>query len=426
MIDASDMPQSAVKARSRAGLGKTVSILRDAVFAVLAVFLTLALLEIGMRAAGVRYQSSFFRTNWDRGYVYRPNAAGWWIGNDRIYTRINSHGQHDREHSFAKPPGVIRIAVVGSSYVSGMQVLPKDNFVYLLERFLNSRANIKQRVETLNFGVDAYSIVQSYYALQEDVWQYHPDIVIFNITNIDLLDTTRDTAWNRWGTYRPFFEIDAKGEVVPDRLSRMRPKLTSAELEAEDRRNELLNRSELALASNSAYYKALARLTPKPIAPDPYTSNPDYQFVLSLSPPPGNGPMEKDWDILEALLPKFKRSAERHGADLWIVSTGIPEQENPDPAFREAFQKKIGVADLYYWDKRVDAIAQADGIHSLRLPPLMADYATKHNVYLHGFFYTPPGTGHWNAKGNEVAAGFIADDLLKSSRFFKNSQRTEP
>ncbi len=382
---------------------------------------TLVLIEGGLRAAGVRYQSSFFRTDWTRGYVYRPNAQGWWVHDDVLYDQINSQGHHDRVHTLAKPAGVIRIAVIGSSYVGGMQVTPDNNFVYLLEGLLNSRPGATQRVETLNFGIDAYSVVQTFYALK-DVWQFHPDIVIFNITHIDLLDAMRETAWNKWGS-RPFFELDANGEVVPDRITRLIPVPTPAQLDAQDRWNDLLNRSHLALASNAAYYKALARLTKKPPErPDPYTSNPDYQYILPLAPPPLNGPMEKNWQILQALVPQFKRLAEQHGAELWFVSTGMPPQEYPDPAFRERFRKRVRATDLFYWDKRVDSIVRSNGLHSLRLAPLMADYATKHNVYLHGFFFTPCGDGHWNAKGNHVAAQFIADDLLKSSRLFKKSQ----
>ena len=122
---------------------------RDAFIALTAILLTLLLFEIGMLCAGARFQASFFKTDLTLGHAYRQNAKGWWVNENILYTHINSQGHHDREHTLAKT-AAIRIAVVGASYVGGMEVPIEKNFPYLLQDVPNFRLGNKRRVEVLN------------------------------------------------------------------------------------------------------------------------------------------------------------------------------------------------------------------------------------------------------------------------------------
>ena len=422
MVEAATRSRAVAKeheARSR----KILIVSRDASIAVIAAIITLALLEIGLRAAGVKYSGSFYTRDAERGYALRPYAEGWWINENPQYAKLNRLGYHDREHSIAKPPGVVRIAVVGSSYVSAPDVPVNRNFVSVLERLLNRHSEQKYTAEVFNFGVNAYCPVQSYYTLNKSVWRYSPDIILFVVSNIDILETCRDVAFRRQFNHRPFFELDSTGKIVPDRTSRSTPMPSRDQVEAEDRRNQFMNQYRLTTACNEALYKVSSRLEEEP--PErktAYASIFYYPHALTFLPPPRNGPMEQAWRVFEALVPELKLDSQKHDAELWLLSQGMPEQENPNPTIGEEFKRKVGADDLYYWDKRVDAIAQENGIHSLRLPPLMATYAAQHHVYLHGFFFTPPGQGHWNDKGNEVAGQLIAANLLESSKFFRSIQ----
>ena len=94
-----------------------------------------------------------------------------------------------------------------------------------------------------------------------------------------------------------------------------------------------------------------------------------------------------------------------------ILSTGI--QVNPDPAARAVFMRKLGLADLFYPGRRLAAFGSAAGIPVLDLGPPLQQLAERSHVYLHGFPNTPPGEGHWNARGHAAAASLVAGWLCR-------------
>lgn len=72
----------------------------------------LALAEVALRMAGFS-NPSFYTPDRQLGWTFRPGAAGWYRQEGEAYVRINSEGFRDREHTIAKPPGTMRIAVMG-------------------------------------------------------------------------------------------------------------------------------------------------------------------------------------------------------------------------------------------------------------------------------------------------------------------------
>src|SRR5438132_5599445 len=81
--------------------------------------------EIALRVAGYSYPE-FYQPDLSRGYALRPNMEGWYRKEGEAYVRINSDGLRDSEHSRAKPPNTIRIAVLGDSYPEAFPVAMED------------------------------------------------------------------------------------------------------------------------------------------------------------------------------------------------------------------------------------------------------------------------------------------------------------
>lgn len=108
----------------------------------------------------------------------RPNVSV--MFNDQILT-TNALGMRDRERTLAKPPGVLRIALLGPSHVMGSGVADDDTFTRLLEQRLNGpdAAAAGRKVEVLNFGVAAYALTQQLGILEERVLKFQPDVVVF-------------------------------------------------------------------------------------------------------------------------------------------------------------------------------------------------------------------------------------------------------
>jgi hypothetical protein len=81
----------------------------------------LGIAEIACRLLGYSFPA-FYTPNAALGYALLPPAEGWYRREGQTYVRINSEGLRDREHTKAKPPNTIRVAVIGDSYCEALQV----------------------------------------------------------------------------------------------------------------------------------------------------------------------------------------------------------------------------------------------------------------------------------------------------------------
>jgi hypothetical protein len=91
---------------------------------------------------------------------------------------INDLGYRDVNHPVSKPPGVLRIVVIGDSIAQGTGIKDeKAIFPRLLELNLRSRG---VPVEVQNFGVPGYNTQQEVATLMAKGLAYSPDIVILS------------------------------------------------------------------------------------------------------------------------------------------------------------------------------------------------------------------------------------------------------
>lgn len=89
---------------------------------------------------------------------------------------INSHGMADEELTLEKPPGVVRIAIVGDSVTSNLDLVDRQHiYPTLMEQ---CRLRDGRTVQTLNFGVNAYSLLQSLRMAQTRVPRFEPDVLV--------------------------------------------------------------------------------------------------------------------------------------------------------------------------------------------------------------------------------------------------------
>jgi hypothetical protein len=117
-----------------------------------------------------------------------PNFKGEYAGS---LITINRWGMRDRDLERAKPPGVCRIALVGSSVVMGFGVGDEETFARRLEQNLNNHSELaesQQQYQVLNFGVGKYSALQRAAQLEKVVLDFEPDVVLY-FTHQDELTT---------------------------------------------------------------------------------------------------------------------------------------------------------------------------------------------------------------------------------------------
>jgi hypothetical protein len=174
MSPPSPTPQSEQAAPSASVCALVGALFRLAV-AVLAVLGVLAgAAELALRAAGAKPAAAAERSNvvpdgWT-GFRLRPGVSG----EEAFVT--NDLGMHSpRSYALARPPGTLRVAVLGSSVVYGLATRFADTIPGVVERELQAAGH---RAEVLNFGTHAFTIVNLSALLQAYVHQFQPDVVV--------------------------------------------------------------------------------------------------------------------------------------------------------------------------------------------------------------------------------------------------------
>jgi hypothetical protein len=400
----------------------------------------LALGEVGLRVVGFS-RPSFYTSDPILGWTFRPGAEGWQREEGQAYVRINSEGFRDRDHAVAKPPGTVRIAVVGDSNTAAIQVAVDARFSSVLERELSRCPALRgKKPEVLNFGVDGYGTAQELLTLRYRVWKYSPDIVILCFTTgNDLRNNYRplneDPASLAEGivNYCPYFVYNGDRLVLDNSFlnnSRLRP----GAIWRHDLMADLMNRSRLLQLANtvadlgtvrSEQKEAQKRISQPGRKERAFGSGNSKASKLSNAVdqgeigldllayyPPQSEAWKQAWHVTEGLLVMTRDEVEEHGAEFWLMIASSGGQVNPDPAVRRRFMNYLGVDTLFYPDMRLQAFAEQQGIPVIALAPAFAAYAEEHHVYLHGFKNSH--IGHWNDLGHGLAGEILASQLCTS------------
>jgi lysophospholipase L1-like esterase len=147
--------------------------------------------ELVLRAAGVapRPAAEASTTVPDRftAFRLRPDVSG---EEPHVTNDLGLHAP--RAYSPSPAPGVLRVAVLGSSVVYGLNTSFRDTLPAAVERELSASG---LRAEALNFGTHAFTLVNVSALLQAYVHQLQPQVVV---VVMDL-----QVALPRWPALRP-------------------------------------------------------------------------------------------------------------------------------------------------------------------------------------------------------------------------------
>ncbi len=374
--------------------------------ALVSIAVALLVAEIGLRMAGVKFTSSFYSNDPVTGWVLRPNAEGWSVDERSIYVHINSAGLHDREHTLAKPPGVLRIAVLGDSMTASVEVAPQDTSSAVMERSLaHCAAAQPRRVEVLNFGVPGFNTAQMLLLLRSRVWSYSPDIVLFEFFSGNSVLNNRRDLTNADASLAPFYLL-RNGTLELDEAFRSQPSEQPGAIRRHNRTADVMNRVRLLQLANETRISLKQRLARRQPGGDSRLAKygPEYQWRLPYTPP-SDPEIENAWQITEALLLAIRDEVRAHGAQFWIAVF------TPEPRHSAMAEARYGgrhPEGLVYPEWRVAALARRESIPIVLMTAYMKEYADRHHVYLNGWPGGNPGVGHWNELGQRVAGEFLA------------------
>src|SRR5215510_6299503 len=102
-------------------------------------------------------------------YTYVPNRCG-----------ANAHGYVDKDYPYEKSPTTYRIVIIGDSVASGLSKTTK--FGRVLEQLLNTTASPQRgsTYEVIVLARNGYATSQELVILEEEAFQYHPDVVLWS------------------------------------------------------------------------------------------------------------------------------------------------------------------------------------------------------------------------------------------------------
>jgi hypothetical protein len=378
------------------------------------VFLALPVMgEVALRIAHAQFDAQLYGSNRDRGWVLRPSASGVVSIETRQFVRMNSHGFHDEERSYEKPANTVRIAVLGNSWTEALQVPLEKNYTSVLQQKLNETLCFTgKRVEVLNFGVAGYSTAQERLLLQQEVWNYHPDLVLLAFypardiaNNLRELNNAVDPERSPYFVYRD-------GRIVLDDSFRSLPALQPRQIAMQNIGYYFNQHTYLLQAINAVQRLAKIRVA-MAASKERAEKSGVHNLEFTIYAPPSLPAMQTAWKVTEGLLLAMRDDTAAHGAEFRIVTLATRPQVIPDPAKRAELLQKLGVRDFSYADHRIRQFGEGAGIAVTNLAPALSAYAEAHRVYLNGFDTSNLGAGHWNETGHRVAAEAIAADLCR-------------
>ncbi|HVK68757.1 MAG TPA: SGNH/GDSL hydrolase family protein [Polyangium sp.] len=109
-------------------------------------------------------------------YTYRPGFPIEESEGERIV--VTEDGLWDVPHVLPKPPGVLRVVVLGDSVPNDPSIPFRRRFPRQLEALLAQKAPAGQKVEVLNVSCEGYNTVQEVRLLETVGLRYEPDIVV--------------------------------------------------------------------------------------------------------------------------------------------------------------------------------------------------------------------------------------------------------
>lgn len=335
----------------------------------------------------------------DRGWALRPGVSGWWHKEGASVVSINQGGFRGPEVMKAKPPGTVRIAMLGDSYTQAIQVPYEQTFCAVsAQKLAECPAVAGLHVQSLNLGVDGYGTAQELITLRRQAWAYSPDIVVLALFLGN--DVRNNSVVLETNQCRPFY-------VYKDgKLAAAGPFVESPEYRAWCMaRFDFRNVGLFALLKNG--WEILRDYEGRPTAEYPAEAAINYDVYR----PPVDQAWKDAWQVTEELVTEMHKEVAAHHAMFLVVTLDTAFQVWPDPKARARFAKFMKADDLFYPDERIAALGKREGFEVLTLAKPLQEYAESHHVYLHGFPNSSMGFGHWNADGHRLAGELIGEKL---------------
>jgi len=147
-------------------------------FSIILVELFLRLTEVSLPSS-VYDDARFGRSHKANASIFKISSEGFCMN------KVNEFGYLGTPYNQKRTPNSIRIALIGDSYIEGLQLFEKHHFRKKLEDQLSSITN--KKVEVLNFGIGGIDFRGMYLLFREKISTFKPDYCLYFIKKNDLV-----------------------------------------------------------------------------------------------------------------------------------------------------------------------------------------------------------------------------------------------
>ena len=343
-----------------------------------------------------------------------PESRGVWSKEGFSKVEINSKGWNDFERQYNKPQDVVRVAIVGDSFIEALQVPKTDSVASKIESWLDVNCKYKMddiRYEVLSFGASGWGTTQMHLAINNEIIQYDPDFVIMAFfPGNDLKNNIYELELN---SNRPYFKIE-NGSLIQSSFPTINNSFKrSAYTFLRDNflmiqliREPIVNifwefsREEKIKESNSegkSNYSDRLELIDR----GTWGNDLDNEFV------------EYSWNLFELILLKTKEDL--NDKNIEFITLVVSRGEVVDNRKNEVEQWAIknNYSNIFYPEDRVENFGKKNDISVISISRMMTDLnwdLSKEITYFHGFDHNLGG-GHWNQNGHSLTSSIIGEKI---------------
>lgn len=305
--------------------------------------------------------------------------------------QFDARGVRGFDPPYSKPPNVLRILVLGDSFVEGYAVQVQDRFTEVLQ------ATLGPGFEVMALGVSGYSTDQELLLLEQEGWKYQPDLVVLAFYYNDVWGNGSPIVSGGIAltAHKPVFVMDAGGNLILTNVPVPYPRPLLHE------RFKVYNLIRTVVRGSPwldslAVRARLAEARPSDHRPMGGVGSPDEFEVYQKTE---TKKVKREWTITQALLHRMKQEADERGVHfvVFYVPSRVEVSEEEWTKLRIPPDYDPGTVA-----GRLVAICKAEGAAYV-VPSDRFREAAQHDRLYYRF------DAHWTPAGNRLAAGILAE-----------------
>ncbi len=318
-------------------------------------------------------------------FVYKPDTDA--ILKRQEFTtdvKINSKGIRDYEYDYEKGKNVKRIEMFGDSFIAAFQVPLEKSISKKLESSLNKNSK-SIKYEVLNMGLSGSGPTPQVLLLGKEGIKYNPDMVIFNLYMGN--DFVKVDYGISGSMPKEIFQDSSNLENAAFKVTKIqklkniifRNYFTYSYLK------NVINNIRYGEANDIAY----------------------SEINIYKKQYPEN--VERNLDKLKIILKHLKRYTDEKRIKLLVVLIPTKAQVDKEKFADLAEQYSLNASELEI-NKAQKIFLQFGRENNITMIDLLPEFSKRNK---NNTFYFEPD-GHWNEKGQELAANFIYENLINS------------